>query len=67
MISLSESIKNGIYEHGVVNYADKNIFAYEVNGFGDYRLIDDANLPSLLSLPYMGFISQEDPIYKSTR
>lgn len=43
------------------------MFAYEVDGFGKFRLYDDANLPSLMSLPYMGFVAQSDPIYKNTR
>ena len=53
MLLLSNTIRNGILEHGTVNRENKKLFAYEVNGFGDYRLIDDANLPSLLSLPYL--------------
>ena len=43
------------------------IFAYEVNGFGDAKTYDDSNLPSLLSLPYMEFINVDDPLYQNTR
>ena len=64
MLTLSSSIRNGIYEHGIVTKNGKQIFAYEVSGYGDYRLMDDANLPSLLSLPYMKFIAADDPLYK---
>lgn len=63
MLELSNTIKKGIYDHGIVTKNGKRIFAYEVSGYGDYRLMDDANLPSLLSLPYMEFISVDDPLY----
>jgi meiotically up-regulated gene 157 (Mug157) protein len=43
------------------------IYAYEVNGFGSFNIMDDANVPGLLSLPYLGCISKEDPVYVNTR
>ena len=43
------------------------IYAYEVNGFGSYNLMDDANVPSLLSLPYLGAVKATDPVYLNTR
>jgi len=43
------------------------IFAYEVDGFGNKIFMDDANIPSLLSLPYLGCCDIEDPIYLNTR
>ncbi|RYX85548.1 glycoside hydrolase family 125 protein [bacterium] len=43
------------------------ILAYEVNGFGSSLLMDDANVPSLLSLPYLGAMKASDPLYKNTR
>ena len=43
------------------------IYAFEVNGFDSYNLMDDANIPSLLSLPYLGGVKQNDPVYQNTR
>lgn len=43
------------------------MFAYEVDGNGNYRLYDDSNLPCLLSLPYLSFLNDSDPIYINTR
>ena len=43
------------------------IYAYEVNGFGSYSLMDDSNLPSLLSLAYLFPSEQENKVYQNTR
>ncbi|QZA81243.1 glycoside hydrolase family 125 protein [Deefgea piscis] len=43
------------------------IWAYEVDGFGNALMMDDANVPSLLSLPYLGVCSVDDPLYLNTR
>jgi meiotically up-regulated gene 157 (Mug157) protein len=43
------------------------VWAYEVDGFGNALLMDDANVPSLLSLPYLGCCGPEDPAYVRTR
>ena len=43
------------------------IIAYEVDGFGNSLFMDDANIPSLLSLPYLGCIAADDPLYLNTR
>ena len=43
------------------------IYAYEVNGLGSVSLMDDANVPSLLSLPYLGAVAATDPVYQATR
>lgn len=43
------------------------VYAYEVDGFGNQLFMDDANVPSLLSLPYLGCCSANDPVYGRTR
>lgn len=64
----SERITKGIWEHGVVNHRKYGeVFAYEVDGYGSSIMMDDANYPSLLALPLMGFVSKDDPTYKNTR
>ena len=60
---LVEEISNGVKEYGVAD----GVLAYEVDGLGNQLFIDDANVPSLLSLPYLGCSTIEDPLYKATR
>jgi meiotically up-regulated gene 157 (Mug157) protein len=43
------------------------MYAYETDGFGNYHLMDDANVPSLMSIPYLGYVDAEDKIYQNTR
>lgn len=64
----SEKITKGIWEHGVVHHKKfGDVFAYEVDGYGSSILMDDANYPSLLALPLMGFVDADDETYKNTR
>ncbi len=44
-----------------------DMWAYEVDGYGDELRMDDANVPSLLSLPYLGVCAKDDPRYLRTR
>ncbi len=60
---IREEIRKGVNEFGIVN----GIFAYEVDGFGNYLLMDDANLPSLLSIPYFNKDYEGSKVYKETR
>ena len=64
---ISDEITSGIEKFGIVEFEGKKIFAYECDGFGNYLLQDDANIPSLLSLPYLGVCAESDSIYLNTR
>lgn len=55
--------KYAVYEHPEFG----RIYAFEVDGFGNYHLMDDSNAPSLLSLPYLSDVSVSDPVYQNTR
>ncbi len=43
------------------------IYAYEVDGYGNHLLMDDANVPSLLAMSYLGDVDINDPVYQNTR
>lgn len=65
---LKAEIDFGIQTYGIVDHPRfGTIYAYETDGFGNYNLMDDANVPSLLSLPYLGYCASDDPIYLRTR
>jgi len=66
--SLANEIKNGIAKYGTLQHPVHGlIYAFEVDGFGSGYAMDDANIPSLLSLPYLGFCDKSDPLYLNTR
>ncbi len=66
--SLAFDIDEGIKTHGVYEHEKfGKIYAYEVDGKGNVRLMDDANSPSLLSAPYLGYAEKDDEIYLNTR
>lgn len=65
---LAEEIRQGIDQHGVVEHPEfGRIYAYETDGFGNHNLMDDANVPSLLALPYLGYLDEHDEVYLNTR
>ena len=65
---LRAEIEQGIRAHGIVkDPAGGSLYAYEVDGFGNYLLMDDANVPSLLSIPLLGWCDSDDPLYLATR
>ena len=65
---LAAEINKGIETFGKVNHPTfGEIYAYEVDGLGHHSLMDDANVPSLLAMPYMGYCDINDPTYQATR
>ncbi|RRD50916.1 glycoside hydrolase family 125 protein [Arachnia propionica] len=60
---LSAAIVEAVRRHGIVD----GVLAYEVDGAGAHVFCDDANVPSLLSLPWLGVLADDDPLYLATR
>lgn len=66
--TMRRQVHEGIEHYGIVN--DKKygrIYAFEVDGLGHHNMRDDANVPSLLSAPYLGYVSASDRVYQNTR
>lgn len=67
-LNLADEIEAALQKYAVYDHPDfGKIYAYEVDGFGNHLLMDDANVPSLLAMPYLGDVDANDPIYQNTR
>ena len=65
---LAKEVANALQQYATVEHAQfGKVYAYEVNGFGSFNLMDDANNPDLLSLPYLDAVDSNDAVYKRTR
>ena len=68
MAKLEREINHGIQLYGIYRHPEFGpIYAYETDGFGNYCLMDDAGTPGLISIPYLGYVDGDDPIYENTR
>jgi len=66
--NLSVEVDAAIKKYAIVKHPKYGkIYAFEVDGYGNYLMMDDANVPSLLSLPYLGYVLAKDKIYQNTR
>lgn len=67
-LSLSNEIDQAIKKYAIFDIPNHGeIYAFEVDGFGGRILMDDANVPNLISLPYLGYVKSDDKIYQNTR
>ena len=64
--ALALEVEQALRQHGLVSMPEGTMWAYEVDGFGSRLLMDDANVPSLLGLPYIAS-SPDDGVYMRTR
>ncbi|GAA5784321.1 glycoside hydrolase family 125 protein [Chitiniphilus shinanonensis] len=66
--ALADEVDAAIRRHAIVRHpVHGEVFAFEVDGFGNALFMDDGNVPSLLSLPYLGYVAADDPVYRATR
>jgi meiotically up-regulated gene 157 (Mug157) protein len=65
---LADEVNNALKRYATaVHPVHGKVLAYEVDGYGNQLFMDDANVPSLLALPYLGAIDAHDPLYINTR
>ena len=66
--ALAAEVEQALRQHAVVHHPKYgDIYAYEIDGYGGQNLMDDANVPSLLAMAYLGDVPADDPIYQNTR
>lgn len=66
--ALAEEVEQAVRKYAVGRHPQHGkVYAFEADGFGNTLFMDDANVPSLLALPYLGCVAENDEIYKNTR
>lgn len=66
--ALAAEVEEALMNHAIVDHPKYGkIYAFEVDGYGNHFLMDDANVPSLLAMPYLGDMDADDPVYRNTR
>lgn len=66
--ALANEVHDALMEYAIVDHSKfGKVYAYEVDGYGSRLHMDDANVPSLISLPYIAGIDPEDVVYQNTR
>lgn len=66
-VKLIDELKPLIEQYGVVEVDGKKVYVSETDCMGNYHIDDDANIPSLLSLPYLEYPYLDQEIYQNTR
>ena len=67
-MALADEVQAAIHKYAIVNHPKYGkVYPFEIDGFGNNYFMDDANVPSLLAMPYLKTISAKDPVYRNTR
>jgi meiotically up-regulated gene 157 (Mug157) protein len=67
-LALAGEVQEAINSYAVADHLNcGKVYAFEADGFGNKLFMDDANVPSLLSLPYLGCVDRDDEVYRNTR
>ncbi len=65
--ALADEVAAALAKWGTMRLPDgRQVWAYEVDGFGNAVFMDDANVPSLLGLAYTGCVTADDPLWQAT-
>lgn len=65
--ALADEVEQALAQYGTMRLGDgREVWAYEVDGFGNAIFMDDANVPSLLGLAYLGCVAPDDQRWRRT-
>ena len=66
--ALAGEVEEAVKKYAIVEHPEfGKVYAFEVDGYGSRVFMDDANVPSLLALPFLGCVDVNDPVYQNTR
>ena len=66
--AFADEVEQALRRHAIIHSQEADrCYAYEVDGYGGRNCMDDANVPDLLSLPYLGAVNRDDIVYQNTR
>jgi len=66
--TLATEVETALKKYAIYSHPEfGKMYAFEVDGFGNHLLMDDAGIPGLTSMPYLGAVSVKDPVYINTR
>ena len=66
--ALADEVQQALKDYAIYRHpVHGDIYSYEIDGLGNRLVIDEPNLPNLLSLTYFGAVDKSDPIYQNTR
>jgi meiotically up-regulated gene 157 (Mug157) protein len=67
-LEMALQIDKAIKEYAIINHkVFGEMYAFEVDGYGSHLLLEESTIPNLMSLPYVGACSMDDPVYQNTR
>lgn len=65
--ALADQVETAVFKHGLMkDPSGQDVLAYEVDGFGNSLFMDDANVPSLSSLAYLGALPRQSKLFRRT-
>ncbi len=67
-LALAKEVEEALHKYAIVEHPKYGeVYAFEVDGFGNTYFMDDSNIPSLLAMPYLDTIALDDRVYQNTR